>query len=87
MDVEVHDVEAGLARLEPAQDRVEVGAVHVGQRARLVDRLEQLADPRLEQAERRRVGDHDRRRPRPERRPERVEVDAAVGGRRDGDRS
>ena len=45
VDVEVHDVEAGLARLEAAEDRVEVGAVHVGQRARLVDRVEQLADP------------------------------------------
>ena len=46
VDVEVHDVEAGLAGLEPAQDRVEVGAVHVGQGARLVDRVEQLADAR-----------------------------------------
>ena len=86
VDVEVHDVEAGLAGLEPAQDGVEVGAVHVGQRAGLVDRVEQLADPRLEQAERRGVGDHHRGRPRPEGGPERVDVDAAVGGRRDGDR-
>ena len=70
VDVEVHDVEAGLARLEPAEDRVEVRAVHVGQRAGRVDRVEQLADPRLEQPERRRVGDHDRRRPRSEGRPE-----------------
>ena len=50
VDVEVHDVEAGLARLEPAEDRVEVRAVHVGERAGLVDRVEQLADPPLEQA-------------------------------------
>ena len=48
--VEVHDVEAGLARLEPAEDRVEVRAVHVGERAGRVGRLEQLADPPLEQA-------------------------------------
>ena len=79
MDVEVHDVEARLARLEPAQDGVEVGTVHVGQGAGLVDRVQELADPRLEQAERRRVGDHHRGRARPERRPERVEVDPAVG--------
>ncbi len=78
VDVEVHDVEAGLARLEPAEDRVEVGAVHVGQRAGLVDRLEQLADARLEQPERRGVGDHHRGCARPERGPERVEVHAAV---------
>ena len=86
VDVEVHHVEAGLAGLEPTHDRVEVGAVHVGQRAGRVDGLEQLADPRLEQAERRRVGDHDRGRPRAERRLERVDVHAAIGCRRDGDR-
>ena len=78
VDVEVHDVEAGLAGLEPAQDGVEVRAVHVGERAGLVDRVEQLADPRLEQAERRGVRDHHGRGARPERRPERVDVDAAV---------
>ncbi len=76
----------GLARLEPAEDRVEVGAVHVGQGAGLVDRVEELADPRLEQPERRRVRDHHGGGPRTERGPERVEVDAAVGRRRDGDR-
>ena len=81
VDVEMHDVEAGLARLEAAQDGVQVGAVHVGQRAGLVDRVEQLADARLEQAERRGVGDHDRRRPGTERGTERVEVHAAIGGR------
>ena len=43
--VEVHDVEPGLARLEPTEDRVEVRAVHVGQGAGLMDRVEQLADP------------------------------------------
>ena len=37
VDVEVHDVEPGLAGLEPAEDGVEVRAVHVGQRAGLVD--------------------------------------------------
>ena len=42
--VDVHDVEAGLAGLEPAEDGVEVRAVHVGERADGVDGLEQLAD-------------------------------------------
>ena len=84
MDVEVHDVEPGLAGLEAAQDGVQVGAIHVRQRAHRVDGLEQLADPGLEQAEGGRVGDHDRRGPRAEGRPERVEVDAAVRGGRDG---
>ena len=86
VDVEVHHVEAGLARLEPAEDGVQVGAVHVGQRAHRVDRLEQLADARLEQAEGRGVRDHHGGRPGAEGRLERVDVDAAVRGRRDGDR-
>jgi hypothetical protein len=85
VDVEVHDVEARLARLEPAEDGVQVGAIHVRQGARLVDRVEQLPDARLEQAERRRVGDHDGRGARTQGRPEALDVDAAVGGRRDGD--
>ena len=78
MHVEVHDVEARLARLEPAQDGVEVGAVHVGEGASLVDGVEQFADPALEQAEGRRVRDHDRGRPRSERGPERLDVHTAV---------
>ena len=86
VDIEVHDVEAGLAGLEAAQDRVQVRAVHVRERARLVDRVEQLADPRLEEAERRGVGDHHGGGPRAERGPERVDVDAAVRGGRDRDR-
>ena len=86
VDVEVHDVEAGLAGLEPAEDGVEVGPVHVGQGARRVDGVEELADAGLEEPERRGVGDHHRGRLRPERGPERVEVDAAVGSRRDRDR-
>ena len=66
----------GLARLEPAQDGVEVGAVHVGQRTRLVDRGQQLADAALEQAEGRGVRDHDRGRARAEGRLELLDVDA-----------
>ena len=44
----MHDVEAGLAGLEAAKDGVEVRSVHIGQRARFVDGVEQLADARLE---------------------------------------
>ena len=85
VDVEVHDVEAGLAGLEPPQDGVEVGAVHVGQRAGLVHRIEQLPDARLEQAQGRWVRDHDRRGPRAERCPERGDVDPTVRRGRDRD--
>ena len=87
MQVEVHDVEARGARAEAAEDRVHVRAVHVGQRARGVDGLEQLDDAPLEEPERRRVGEHDRRGPRTERGAQRVEVDAAVGRRRHGHRA
>ena len=78
MRVEVHDVEAGLAGLELAQDRVHVRAVHVGQRAGAVDGLEHLLDLLLEQAERRWVGEHHGGGARAERGLERVEVDAAL---------
>ncbi len=71
------------ARPEVAEHRIEVGAVHVGQRARCVDHLEELHDPRLEEPERGGVRDHDGRRRRPERCPECLEVDAAVGRGRD----
>ncbi len=78
MQVEVHHVEAGLARPELAQDRVHVRAVHVGQRAGLVDRLQHVADAALEQPERRGVGQHHRRRTRPECGAQRVQVHTAV---------
>jgi hypothetical protein len=84
--VDVHHVEAGLARLEPAQDRVQVGAVHVGEGAGGVDRLQQLTNLRFEQAHRRWVGDHHRRGLGAERGPERLEVGAAVGRGLDRDR-
>ena len=86
MQVEVHDVEAGLAGAEAAEDGVQVGAVHVGDRARLVDRGEDLVDLVLEDAEGVRVGDHQRGGVRAERRAQRVEVDAAARVRRDRDR-
>ena len=82
----MHHVEARLARLEPAEDRVQVGAVHVGQGARFVDGVEKVPDPPLEQAKGRGVGDHDGGRPGPESGPERVDIDPAVGRRWDRDR-
>ena len=48
VDVEVHDIEAGLARFEPAENRIEVRPVHIGERARFMDRVEEIADPLLE---------------------------------------
>jgi hypothetical protein len=86
VDVDVHYVESGLTGLEAAHDGVQVGPVHVGQTTGFVDRVEQFAQPRLEQPERRRVRDHDRRSPRPKRGPERFHVDAAVRRRRDSHR-
>src|SRR5439155_23698060 len=51
VDVEMHDVETGLAGLEPTEDCVEVGAVHVREGPGVVDGVEQLADPPLEEPE------------------------------------
>ena len=71
---------------ELAQHGVQVGAVHVGQGADGVDRLQQVHDARLEEAQGRRVGQHHGRGVRAQRRAQRVEVHAAVGGRRHGHR-
>ena len=50
-----------VARAHLAEQRVQVGAVHVDEAARLVHDVGDLAELLLEQAERRRVGDHDGR--------------------------
>ena len=67
----------GLAGAEAAEDGVEVRAVHVGDRAGLVDRGEDLVDLVLEDPERARVRDHQRRHVRAERLAQRAEVDPA----------
>jgi len=54
VNVDVHHVEARFPGLEAAHYRVEVRPIHVSQRAHGVNRLEQLAYSRLEQAKRRR---------------------------------
>ena len=85
--VDVHHVEAGLARLEAAQDGIQIGTIHVGQRTSLVNGRQKLADPGFEQAEGGRIGDHDRGRARSEGLPELLQVHAAVRGGRHVDRA
>ena len=82
----MHDVEAGLAGSEAAEDGIQVGAIHVGNRARLVDRGQHVADLVLEHAQRARVGEHQRGGVRAERGPQGVEVDPAVRVRPHGPR-
>ena len=60
VQVEVADVGADVARAAQADLRVHVGAVHVDLAAVLVDDLADLLDALLEDAVRRRVGDHQR---------------------------
>ena len=80
--VDVHDVEAHVARPAPAEDRVEVGAVVVDERADVVDHAGDLLDPFLEQAERVRVREHQAGDLIVEQAGERLHVDepALVGG-------
>ena len=58
VQVEVHDVEAHVARARAPHDRVEVRAVVVQRRADAVDDLGDLLDVAVEHAERVRVGEH-----------------------------
>jgi murein tripeptide amidase MpaA len=60
VQVEVHDVDAEVAGTDDAEDGVEVGAVVVDQPAGIVDDLDDLLDVLVPQAERVRVGDHQR---------------------------
>ena len=85
MQVQVNHIKAGVARADDAHDGVEVGAVIVAQAAGLVDNLGDLGDVRVEQADGVGVGEHQ---------PcgvlvgcltQRLDIDAAVGERRDAD--
>ena len=87
VEVEMHDVEAGCAGPEAAQHGIHVGAVHVRQRTGGMDGLEELDDVGLEEPQRRRVREHDGRRPRTERAAQCLEVHPAVRSRRHGDRA
>ena len=79
MQVQVHHVHAEVAGPHLAHQRVHVGAVHVKQRALGVQNVGDLVNLVLEDAQRRGVGEHQRRGffvhlPR-----EGFEIDAAVG--------
>ena len=58
VQVVMHEIEADLARLDDAQNGVEVRAVTIHQAARFVHKLRHFADVFLEQANRIRVGQH-----------------------------
>jgi len=78
VQVHVDDVEAHVARADLAEDGVEVGTVVVQQAARVVDDALDVHDPALEDAERARVGQHDSRGLRTDRRPQGLDVHVAV---------
>jgi 2C-methyl-D-erythritol 2,4-cyclodiphosphate synthase len=60
VQVEVHHVHAEVAGARLADERVHVGAVHVEQRALGVQDVGDLVDFALEDADRGRVGEHQR---------------------------
>ncbi len=62
VQVDVDDVEAHVAGPHDPADRVQVGAVVVHERARAVEDALDLLDPLVEESERRRVREHQRRR-------------------------
>ncbi len=84
VEVDVHGVDAEVARAHDAHDGVEVGAVAVEIGARLVHRLRDVDDLRFEQAARVGVGQHDRRHVGTERSLDRGGIDSAVVTRGDG---
>ncbi len=83
VQVEVHDVEAHVARARDAHDRVEVRAVVVGGRPRVADDLGDLLDVRVEDPERVRVREHEAGDRVVRLRLEVLDVDAPVGVRGD----
>ena len=60
VQVEVHDVDANIARPCDSRERIHVGAVHVHQRAFGVQNLRDFGQVLLVNSQRRRVGDHQR---------------------------
>ena len=60
VQVEVHDVDAEVAGANLADQRVHVGAVHVEQRALVVEHVGDLVDLLLEDAEGVGIGEHER---------------------------
>ena len=78
VQVDVHDVEAHVARPRDAADGVEVRAVVVHERAGAVEDLGDLLDVLVEEAERRRVRQHQRRRVLVDATAQVVDVDVAA---------
>ncbi len=60
MQVQVHHVDAEIARPRHASQRIHVGAVHIEQGAARVKQFGRLGDARLEGSERGGIGDHQR---------------------------
>ncbi len=79
VQVEVHDVEAHVARAADAHDRVQVRAVVVERGAGVVDDAGDLLDVGVEEAERVGVGEHQAGDAVVGQPPQVLEVDAAVG--------
>ena len=85
VEVDVHGVDAEIARAHDAHDGVEVGAVAVEECACIVNRLRDFDDLRLEEAAGVGVGQHDRRDVGAERGLDRRDIDGAVGAGRASD--
>ena len=83
VQVEVDDVEAHVAGPRAADDRVQVRAVVVEERAGVVEDPRHLLDPLVEEPERRRVRQHQPRRPLVHLRAQVVEVEVAARVGRD----
>jgi len=84
VQVDVHDVEAHVARARDATDRVQVRAVVVHECAGAVEDLLDLLDVLVEEPERRRIREHERRRVLVDLRAQVLDVDVAAGVGLDG---
>ncbi len=60
MQIQVHHVDAEVARTRDSDQRVHVGAIHVNHRALGMQNLSDARDVFLEYAERVGIGDHQR---------------------------
>ena len=81
VQVDVHRIDAEIARTHAPDDRVEIGAVAIDEPARRMHRVRDHAHVALEQAASVGVGDHHARHVGAESRDQLLGIDAAVGGR------
>ena len=79
MQIDMHRIDAEIARPHPARDGVEIGAVAIEIGARLVHRVGDLDDVALEQSAGVGIGQHDGRDVGTQLGLQRVDIDAAVG--------